>query len=129
MPRVSFELGLIGEALNGIAVEVGNVPVPGYDVTTFGEQAQSAEPTLNPKSVATRDVERGTPSASNPRTLPRTEPSDPTQHTTDSSRKPIKTPRNPKFQTTKIQTKPRNPAAAPKSGVQNRFPFVGKTVF
>ena len=40
MPRVSFELGLIGEALNGIALEVGDVPVPGYDVSTFGEQAQ-----------------------------------------------------------------------------------------
>lgn len=40
MPRISFELGLVGEALNGIVLEVGEAPTAGYDISAFGEQAQ-----------------------------------------------------------------------------------------
>jgi division protein CdvB (Snf7/Vps24/ESCRT-III family) len=41
MPQVSFELGMISETLNDVALEVGEASAPGYDITVSSEQAQS----------------------------------------------------------------------------------------
>jgi len=40
MPQVSYELGMIGETLNGMVVEVGEATGAGYDISTSGEEAQ-----------------------------------------------------------------------------------------
>jgi len=41
MPQVSFELGMIAETLNDVALGVGEASTPGYDITVSGEQAQT----------------------------------------------------------------------------------------
>jgi len=40
MPQVSYELGMIGETLNGMVVEVGEATGSGYDISTSSEEAQ-----------------------------------------------------------------------------------------
>jgi len=40
MPQVSYELGTIGETLNGMVIEVGEATGSSYDISTSGEEAQ-----------------------------------------------------------------------------------------
>jgi len=40
MPQVSYELGAIGETLNGIVIEVGEATGSGYDISTSSREAQ-----------------------------------------------------------------------------------------
>ena len=40
MPQVSYELGVIGETLNGVVIEVGEATGSGYDISTSSEEAQ-----------------------------------------------------------------------------------------
>jgi len=40
MPQVSYELGAIGETLNGVVIEVGEATGSGYDISTSSGEAQ-----------------------------------------------------------------------------------------
>lgn len=73
MPQVSFELGMIGETLNGITLEVGEVSTLGYDISASNEHAQrilteasaiaeqrmkESFPELPPVAISTRSPEQ-----------------------------------------------------------------------